>query len=79
MTNEAVDAAQCTRCTRCHAWLILDYKRTSHPEPEVNEVKCPVANCGTTVSARDNETRMWNIPRSWVERGYFYDGELAEL
>jgi predicted RNA-binding Zn-ribbon protein involved in translation (DUF1610 family) len=65
------------RCSACPARVILHHSRTTHPESQVYEFTCP--GCGAVTRVANHETRMYAIPESWLERGYFYDRELAEL
>lgn len=79
MINEAVISAICAKCTNCPAWIILHHSVTKHPEPHVNEVKCPADSCEKTVRVENHESKMWQIPESWIKRGYFHERELREL
>jgi hypothetical protein len=71
--------AVCAKCTKCPAWIILHGSVTRHPGAGMNEVRCPVDSCATIVQAKNHETRMWEIPESWIKRGYFYEQELRAL
>lgn len=79
MISEPVVCAVCAKCTNCPAWIILHHSMTKHPEPNINEVKCPVDSCGKIVRVQNHESKMWQIPESWIKKGYFYEGELREL
>ena len=77
MIAEPIVRSVSARCSACPAWVILHHSRTAHPEPHVYEFTCP--GCRTVTRVGNHETRMYAIPESWLDRGYFYDRELAEL
>lgn len=77
--SETVVSVICAKCANCPAWIILHHSVTKHPEQHINEVKCPVDSCETIVRVQNHESKMWQIPESWIKKGYFYEGELKEL
>jgi hypothetical protein len=70
--------ADCAKCSKCPAWVILN-GRTTTSEPSVYEFTCPVALCGTVARIRNSQTKAWTLPNTIIDRGYFYDRELADL
>lgn len=77
MVAEPIVRSVCGGCSACPALVILHRSRTSQPGPDVYELKCPA--CGNVIRIAKNEIAMYAIPASWLDRGYFYARELAEL
>lgn len=76
---EPVVGANSARCPSCHAWVIVTHDRCRPISSGVAETTCPIETCKTTFEVQYHECKLWDIPQSWLKRGYFWEGELRDL
>ena len=79
MINEPVITASCARCDKCPAWVVLHHPKTSHVSRGTYEFSCPVEGCGAVARVGNHQLKLFQIPESWLARGYFYENELKEI
>lgn len=79
MIDEPVVKASSARCPKCSAWVILSYDRCRPVRAEVVETTCPLETCKTKFEVQNDESRLWEVPESFLRRGYFYEGEISSL
>ena len=79
MINEVAVVAQAAKCPACPAWVINHGVHSRKIREQTLLVKCPVDSCGHEFEVNYGETKMCQVPESWIKRGYFYVGELRNL
>ncbi len=79
MLTEPVSRANSARCPNCHAWVVVTHDRCCAMRPGVVETTCLIEICKTTFEVQNHECKLWEIPQSWLKRGYFYEGEPRSL
>ena len=79
MLAEPVVGANSARCPNCNVWVIVTHDRCRAISSGVAETICPIETCKTIFEVRHHECKLWEIPQSWLKRGYFYEGELKDL
>jgi predicted RNA-binding Zn-ribbon protein involved in translation (DUF1610 family) len=79
MISEAVVQAVFVRCPHCSAWVITRRTHCRQTGEQTFLLKCPVEVCDQEFEVNYSGTKMFQVPQSWVGRGYFYGNELDQL
>jgi hypothetical protein len=77
MINEGVVQAVCAKCPHCPAWVFTHGTHCRQVRAQTLLLKCPVEGCNQEFEVNYSGTKMFQVPDSWVKRGYFYQNELV--
>ena len=79
MISEPIVIAQYAKCPHCPAWVITHGAHCRKIREQTLLLSCRVQTCSQEFEVDYGSTKMFNVPASWVDRGYFYIGELDHL
>ena len=79
MIGEPVVTASFGKCSKCRVWVVLQASLTTRTGLGTYEFICPAGGCGATTRITGDQTKLFQVPRSWFERCYFYERKLQEI